>query len=79
MNALFWARRSNVRRWSHRFHGRLAQPAALAPERARHGLPFYLEEHPRGVRWNDPAFGTSWPLPDPILSPKDAPYLDFAG
>ncbi len=40
---------------------------------------FYSPEHAEGVRWNDPAFGISWPLPDPILSPKDAAYPDFAG
>ena len=31
----------------------------------------------RGVRWNDPAFGISWPLNDPILHPRDAAYPDF--
>ena len=31
----------------------------------------------RGVRWNDRAFGISWPLLDPILSEKDASYPDF--
>lgn len=30
-----------------------------------------------GVRWNDPAFGIIWPLPDPILSERDASYADF--
>ena len=40
---------------------------------------FYSPEHAAGVRWNDPAFGISWPLSDPILSPKDAAYPDFAG
>ncbi len=24
------------------------------------------------VRWNDPAIGIAWPVPDPVLSPKDA-------
>jgi dTDP-4-dehydrorhamnose 3,5-epimerase len=28
-------------------------------------------EHARGVRWDDPAFGIAWPLPDPIISEKD--------
>ena len=32
----------------------------------------------RGVRWNEPAFGISWPVPDPILSDRDREYLDFA-
>lgn len=40
---------------------------------------FYHEDCARGVRWNDPAFGIRWPLPDPILSPKDATYPDFMG
>jgi dTDP-4-dehydrorhamnose 3,5-epimerase len=31
-----------------------------------------------GVRWNDPAFGVVWPIPDPILSPRDASYADFS-
>jgi len=31
----------------------------------------------RGVRWNDPAFGIRWPLPDPILSDRDREYPDF--
>jgi len=25
----------------------------------------------RGARWNDPALGIAWPLPDPILSDRD--------
>lgn len=37
---------------------------------------FYVGAAARGVRWNDPAFGIVWPLPDPILSPKDAGYPD---
>lgn len=31
----------------------------------------------RGAPWNDPAFGISWPLPDPILSPRDAAHPRF--
>jgi dTDP-4-dehydrorhamnose 3,5-epimerase len=30
------------------------------------------------VRWNDPAFAIDWPLPAPILSPRDAAWPDFA-
>jgi len=37
----------------------------------------YNAESAAGVRWNDPAFGIEWPLPDPILSPRDAGYPDF--
>jgi len=32
----------------------------------------YSQEHDRGIRWNDPAFGIEWPLSDPLLSAKDA-------
>jgi dTDP-4-dehydrorhamnose 3,5-epimerase len=35
---------------------------------------FYHPESSRGLRWDDPAFGISWPLPDPILSPRDRAY-----
>jgi dTDP-4-dehydrorhamnose 3,5-epimerase len=34
----------------------------------------------RGVRWDDPAFGISWPEPPPggrTMSPRDASYPDF--
>jgi dTDP-4-dehydrorhamnose 3,5-epimerase len=37
----------------------------------------YHAELTRGVRWNDPAFGIEWPLPDPILSARDREFLDF--
>ncbi len=39
---------------------------------------FYADAHARGVRWDDPAFQIEWPIPEPILSPKDASYPDFA-
>jgi dTDP-4-dehydrorhamnose 3,5-epimerase len=32
---------------------------------------FYFPELARGVRWNDPAIGIQWPLPDAILSERD--------
>jgi len=35
---------------------------------------FYHPECARGVRWNDPAFGVDWPLPNPIMSNKDMNY-----
>ena len=38
---------------------------------------FYTPGAERGLRWNDPAFGIAWPLPDPILSEKDAAAPDF--
>lgn len=33
----------------------------------------------RGARWNDPAFGIDWPLPDPFVHPRDASWPDFDG
>ena len=39
---------------------------------------FYMMTQPyspsltRGARWNDPAFAIEWPLPDPIISERDA-------
>ncbi len=30
-----------------------------------------------GARWDDPAFGIQWPLPEPILSERDWNYVDF--
>jgi len=38
---------------------------------------FYHAAYARGVRWNDLAFGISWPLPDPLLSERDHAYPDF--
>ena len=32
---------------------------------------FYRPEGARGIRWDDPAIGIRWPLPDPILSERD--------
>ena len=38
---------------------------------------FYVPEHARGLRWNDPTIGIKWPAKPVILSDKDAslPYL----
>lgn len=38
---------------------------------------FYFPDCSRGFRWNDPAFGIAWPLPDPILSERDMQFADF--
>ncbi len=38
---------------------------------------FYSPEHASGVRWDDPAFGISWPLPHPLISDKDRAYPDY--
>jgi len=40
---------------------------------------FYAPEHAAGVRWDDPAFGISWPDPSPILSDRDRCLPDFHG
>lgn len=32
----------------------------------------YRDGMARGIRWDDPAIGVDWPLPDPILSDRDA-------
>ncbi len=34
----------------------------------------YAPDAARGVRWNDPALGIRWPLPDPILSARDREF-----
>lgn len=39
---------------------------------------FYEPSLAAGVRWNDAAFGIAWPIPNPIVSEKDATYPDFA-
>ncbi|QDS87753.1 dTDP-4-dehydrorhamnose 3,5-epimerase [Rosistilla ulvae] len=31
----------------------------------------------RGFRWNDPAFGISWPLEASVISPRDLSYADY--
>jgi dTDP-4-dehydrorhamnose 3,5-epimerase len=38
---------------------------------------FYEPAAQRGVRWNDPALGITWPIADPILNPRDAAYPDL--
>jgi dTDP-4-dehydrorhamnose 3,5-epimerase len=35
---------------------------------------FYCPQAERGVRWNDPKFGISWPQPLRVISPKDGSY-----
>ena len=37
----------------------------------------YLPDQARGVRFDDPAFGIPWPLPDPIVSERDRSFPDF--
>lgn len=35
---------------------------------------FYHPEVAKGIRWDDPAFAITWPLPDPVLSERDRSY-----
>jgi dTDP-4-dehydrorhamnose 3,5-epimerase len=37
----------------------------------------YHPESERAIRWNDPSVKISWPIADPILSPKDRHHPDF--
>src|SRR5690348_628343 len=39
----------------------------------------YAPELARGARWNDPAFGISWPFPPEVINSRDASWPDFAG
>jgi dTDP-4-dehydrorhamnose 3,5-epimerase len=61
------------------------------PERCAHGFltledetevlyqmsEFYDAESASGVRWNDPAFGISWPEKVEVISQRDNAYSDF--
>ena len=38
---------------------------------------YYAPSHARGVRWNDPAFGITWPLPPVKMHERDRTYADF--
>lgn len=35
---------------------------------------FYHPESARGVRWDDPVIGITWPVENPVLSPRDQSY-----
>ena len=39
---------------------------------------FFAPECARGARWNDPAFGITWPIPNPIMNDRDRTWKDFA-
>lgn len=38
---------------------------------------FYAPEHSRGVRWDDPVFGITWPIPVATISEKDQALADY--
>lgn len=38
---------------------------------------FYVSECARGIRWNDPHFGLSWPAAITVVSERDQHYPDF--
>ena len=40
---------------------------------------FYEQDTARGVRWDDPAFGIEWPLPNPRISERDRSFPRFTG
>jgi dTDP-4-dehydrorhamnose 3,5-epimerase len=40
---------------------------------------FYHLESARGVRWNDPEFGITWPEEVKVISERDRTYPDFTG
>lgn len=40
---------------------------------------FYEPLAARGVRWNDLAFGISWPVDERVMNKRDQNYADFAG
>jgi dTDP-4-dehydrorhamnose 3,5-epimerase len=40
---------------------------------------FHQPELGRGVRWNDPAFGIEWPIPNPSMLDRDRDYPHFEG
>jgi dTDP-4-dehydrorhamnose 3,5-epimerase len=39
---------------------------------------FYSPKEGRGIIWNDPALAITWPVPAPLLSPKDQTYGTLA-
>ncbi len=44
-----------------------------------HMFQSYSPEQSAGVRFDDPAFGITWPIADPIVSAKDRAYPPFEG
>jgi len=44
-----------------------------------HMSEFYSPESARGVRWDDPSFGITWPDRVEVISDRDRNYADFGG
>ena len=42
-----------------------------------HTTAAYAPDHATGVRFDDPAFGIDWPIPDPSMLDRDRDYPDF--
>jgi dTDP-4-dehydrorhamnose 3,5-epimerase len=40
---------------------------------------YYMADYSRGVRWDDPAFGITWPEDDRTIVDRDTSYPDFRG
>jgi dTDP-4-dehydrorhamnose 3,5-epimerase len=38
---------------------------------------FYAPDYARGVRWDDPAFGITWPEAPEVIAARDQAYPDF--
>ncbi len=38
----------------------------------------YRADASRGIRWDDPALGVRWPLPEPVMSERDRTYPDWS-
>jgi dTDP-4-dehydrorhamnose 3,5-epimerase len=83
---------ATFRRWAAVEIGAGNRTAVFVPEGFAHGFQtleddteilyqmtaFYVADLARGAPWDDPAFAIGWPLPDPILSPRDARHPPFA-
>ena len=39
---------------------------------------FYSPKDEQGIIWNDPTLAIAWPVPSPLLSPKDQAYSSLA-
>ncbi|MFN2566678.1 MAG: dTDP-4-dehydrorhamnose 3,5-epimerase family protein, partial [Gemmatimonadaceae bacterium] len=39
----------------------------------------YRPDLARGIRWDDPRLAIEWPIPDPVISPRDRALPWLAG